>query len=226
MSSDIRTQSPIFEFGLLAIKTRGVCIFGLSVGNSYFKEEAITRTLSKICNLFSKIYILIGREITLYNFQAINFDESVAKMIIRKNCNGLANIVKRVLEKIQILEGTEIIFVDWENDVANCEDFKKYCSEIKKLYSKNERFYNDVNSLTMNSLKKLAALHNMDSNLIRVEIGASYLLEELAFFNAYSDKEAPKIVADIYHHHNEVLENFMNGIYDGIVKNFGFVVLE
>jgi len=97
---------------------------------------------------------------------------------------------------------------------------------MTKLYHSNERFKNDVNRGTMEVLSNMAKLHGIQIEKAKVEIGIEYILEELALFLTYAKICAPKPVTVIYCKRWEVLENLMNGVYDGEIKNVGYIVFQ
>src|SRR3569832_1036224 len=100
--------------------------------------------------------------------------------------------------------------------------------ELTNLNATNLAFTHDIRSATEEVLSRSASLGDLDR---MVDIGIHYTLEELAILLIFGrmaaepDRSAGEEFGYIYHMRWPILENLVNGHYDGRVrKHVGFIL--
>ncbi len=213
----------VFQTGYEVLKNKGLAIIWMSTGNSYFSPDNIQRIIEFCSERFSVIRILAPFEPAIHTYKSIGYEEKRASRKAKLNSNRLKNHTRKTIEKISNKK-IDIKIIDWDADISSNEHYKKILKAIEKLYSENESFQKNADSTTEQVLKnKIKPGKDAQES---VKTGVRYLFEELAFVLASPLIFQVKQTAYIYHKRWPILENLVNGKYDKIRKNVGFLLIK
>jgi len=209
----------VFETGYDIAKDKWIAIVGMSIGNSYFKAEAINNLVEFAESNFKKTYFFMPYEPTVHTFKAIGYNQTKAERKARLGSNALANHTIKAIDSRD-----NLIIVDWFNDVNSQEVYKKSLKHIYSLYSNSSDFKKDADETTKRVLEgKIKEWINIDD---WVEIWVNYLLEELAFLLVSPRLFDALEIVYIYHRRFEIFEKLINWKYDGNKKkNIWFLIV-
>jgi len=238
---------PAFERGYGIVKNKGFVIVAMSIGNSYFSKEKITKLLPFVSNIFSKVRILVADTPSIHTYIAIGYDDKTAKKKTRLAGNRLKNHSHRTIQKTKEtnpkadIDFVECDFVEWNKQVAKNKFFLEELKDVTNLYERHKEFKKhvhheikkrheeglssfrrDARETTRTVLKgKLKPGIDMEK---AIDKGVRYLLEELAFLLASPKIFGIKRVAYIYHRDWPIYVNLIDGNYDDKVReNLAFV---
>ncbi len=213
-----------FEIGQRVLRTNGMVIVGLSIGNSYYNKKNIEALLGFLGQYASNIELFIPEGPAQHTYRALGYNEIEATRKCRLNANTIRNHYSEILARSSDLEN-ETNEIDWECKVACDPEYLKRLKEIELLYDLHLDFYRDVRQATSEVLahKRREAPISEDS----IDIGVKFLLEELAFLLA-----APKIfdstnIAYVYHKDWGIFEKLIEGCYGSGFSDsgIGFIVV-
>ena len=186
-------------------------ILGFSIGNPYFNEEHILWLFKQLENVQGKKYIFIPYESGIWTYKGLGYDdkESKRKAILRGN--ALRNKVLRQLKFIS--RKSDFHLVSWEQEIIESEFYMKELKRLKKLYENTTSFREDCNTLTQSVLIK-----QKKSSQLNIDLGKNYVLEELAFLEAFNQIYRIKKSTYVYHNPWKIYESLISGKYDGMVR--------
>lgn len=202
-------------------------IVGMSPGNSYFRQEVITKLLKFAVQEYKNIEIFIPDIPAIATYVALGYPENIAR---REKAipqgNAFRNRIRKAIDQENININNISIF-DWKKEnIENNPEYKNQYDYLKNLYIKNDDFKKDINEATSqvlfdNPFKKKTITES------DIEIGTHYIISEFAFmlFLPFYKKEYSSFIYG-YHKPWPVWEKFIDGFYDGILKsNLKFIQL-
>ena len=204
-------------------------IVGMSLENSYFSRERITRLFRFLAALESDVFALIMDQPAEHNYRALGFgpEETVRK--IKSRSADLRRAVRQAMRADELGPGAgKFHELPWEG-VRGDEDFQRQLRTLREIYSSDSRFREDVERPVREYLKSgLRRLGRADLPGPKMVEGASaYALEELALVLA-----SPRIMACpasvyLYHRGWPPFERLMTGGYgQPPAAGVGFLELE
>lgn len=203
----------------------GLCIIGMSPGNSYFKDREIEYLLKTLLGKYGKVGILIADVPAVSTYMALGYPENRARRdkAIPKG-NALKNRVRKVAKQLGYSEDSVRIF-DWTEEVEKNSKYQESYQKISDLYDHNESFREIANATTRAVLegsgKKIENLEQATKTAVH------YLLSELAFLEFAPRYVGVEKVIYAYHKNWEVYERYISGQFDGIVReHLDFLLLE
>ena len=197
-------------------------VIGMSVGNSYFKEEKISFLLKTCVQKYDNAIVMIPP--AFYNYKAIGYNDVKAARKARLKANALNNIVQRTIKSNPLLKDKVSVF-DFSAP-AFSEKHQVSLLRLEKLYKENILFQQDVNGTTSEYIKSFARSTGRELESVEgaVEIARKYLLEEFAFMESFDDKTDARYV---YHREWPVYTNYIDGKYDDQKKdNISFEIIK
>lgn len=213
-----------FKTGYTVLENKGVAIVGMSPGNSYFKQDTIHTLLSFAQKAFSKVIIMIPDKPAIHTYKAIGYSSLEAEKIARRAGNRLRNCAQISIDALKAGRAEcSIAVFDWYGDIETNKQYGTQKQYIYNLYRTNEQFRKDVRATTAEVIRpRLKQDRELESSC---DVAIHFLLEELAFLVA-----CPAIfeqsIAYIYHHRWPIWENLINGVYDDVKKELGFLVIQ
>lgn len=222
--ADISLRGKAFEIGRRVIETSGITIVGLSLGNSYYNERNIENLLAYLGRHASRIEIFIPEVPAHHTYRALGYDDCDSDRKCRLRSNGLRNRCRSILSRSADL-GKITNELDWEKSVSIHPEYQKRLREIELLYEYNSDFRRDVreNTAAVLSHKHSQGVVNEGS----IDIGAKFLLEEIAFLLASPKIFDSKNIAYVYHKDWEIFGRLIEGCYgNGFADSpIGFIVV-
>lgn len=200
-------------------------IVGMSIGNSYFSEANIEEILKIVMEKYGRTVILIPDIPAISTFVALGYPENRARKKVSQASNTIKNKVHRVISRLELKE-EKIWFVNWNEEIEPNEIYKNEYRKITDLYSTKNLFQKDI----QNATEKVLLSNNREKPFDMdqaVNIGIEYILAEFAFIEFIRKYLNADMIDVVYHRNWNVYENYMNGIYDGLPKNYlGFWIPE
>lgn len=214
-----------FKNGYSIVKIRGMAIVGMSLGNSYFRREAIDNLLAYCGGIFSHTKIMIPDIPAKHTYEAIGYSSVKAERKARLNGNTLRNHCKKSIDTI-ILRNvkSDVKLVDWENQINSHKAYQRELRKIMEIYQHQLLFRQEARETTSAVLEgKLKSRMKIDE---AVNKGVYYLLKELAFLSASPKIFETKRVTYVYHDHWKIYEDFIEGKFDKKQrKDLGFIII-
>ena len=139
----IHSTSPLGE-KVLAEKT--AVLLGLSIRNSYFKEENLQELISWAQNSVAQVFIMLPDVPAISTLRSLGYDENKAKATAMLACNNLENKCRRIMESLGATENVRII--RWKDQEGN-KAYETMWENLTKLYEKETDFRSDVRETTM-----------------------------------------------------------------------------
>ena len=215
----------VFERGYGIYYEKGFAVIGLSLGNSYFKNEKIQELVRFGVDNFSQVQLMILDCPAVHTYSALGYSLKVAEKKARLNGNTLRNHAKRAIASIcDISVFPKVGIINWQEEIIQNEDYRREYQTLCSLYDINLDFRFAVRQTTQSVLEfKLKSNQNID---VAIDEGVNYLLKELAFLCASPDIFGVEKIAYMYHERWGVFENLVNGVYDCERGRLGFLVVK
>lgn len=186
--------------------TKEVLVFGVSLFNSYFTEDRITRILQKVASPNSKIYLVIVDLPVAHNLRAIGKDDSYIKKKVRQHSNNMTNRCKRAVQA----SGVEAVIINWEV-IASSGVYKDGVQQFRELYDQDPKFHLEARKVTSSVLLNKLGVR---ANEQQVDVAVSFVLEELAFFWQGDEILGEDNLVNAYHSEMQILSELIAGAYN------------
>lgn len=182
-----------------------VLAFGVSLYNSYFTEDRIARLLQKVAGKNTKIYLVIVDLPVAHNLRAIGKDDSYIEKKVRQHSRNITNRCRRAIGT----SGVEATILNWEA-ITSSDVYKVGVERFRKLYDEDAKFRLEARELTSGVLfNKLGVLANEQ----QIDVAASFVLEELAFFWWGDEILGEDSLVNAYHSEMKILSDLIRGAY-------------
>ncbi len=183
-----------------------VLAFAVSLYNSYFTEDRITRLLQHVASPDRRIYLVIVDLPAAHNLKAIGKDDSYIKREIRRDGNNIANRCRRAIET----SGVEATIMTWEA-INSSAVYKDGVERFRKLYEEDAKFHLDARRVTSDVLlNKLGVIAEEQ----QIDVAISFLLEELAFLWWGDEILGNDNLVYAYHAEMGILSDLIRGAYN------------
>ena len=197
-------------------------IIGMSPWNSYFKDKEVAYLLREALRRYGKAVAMVADVPAVNTYLAMWYTPTKAARKARLQWNALKNRTKRVIEEMGI-DSSEIIIIDWVNEVETSKGYTDALTAIKDLYDQNKDFKKAVYSTSQEVLQ----WNNWEVTKGNVELATEYLLAELAFIYISPILLSVEEVSYVYHKPRPVYEQWIAWKYDNTPKkNLNFTLLE
>lgn len=218
----------IFERGLEVLCNSGPMLVAVCLNNGYYTRDRIKHLLEFASRFSDQVTIFFTDGPAVHNYIAWGSDRDSALRKARKQRNRLQNACLEAVERISHHNPFEVSFIDW-TDVYRRSDYKQEYDYLRRLFSSSSEFSSDLIRETTQALNSQGPAREE-----AIEIASEYPLEELAFLLTYNKiaaelagKRSPVDFAYVYHLQWPLLENLVEGKYDGHVRsNLGFIILK
>lgn len=183
-----------------------VLAFGVSLYNSYFTEDRITRLLQYVASPDRKIYLAIVDLPVAHNLKAIGKNDSYIEKKMRQQGNNITNRCRRAIEA----SGVEATIMTWEA-IASSVVYRDGVLRFQKLYDEDAKFRFDARKVTS------AVLFNklgVTADEQQIDVAVSFLLEELAFFWWGDEILSEDNLVNVYHSEMKILSDLIAGAYN------------
>lgn len=211
-------------------------ILGMSLGNSFFNQTMVTALLKFLMENCTRLYIFIPDIPAQYTYRAIG-DENY-KRRIRLDVNRYRRWIQNGMNAVlSVDQQTRVVLVDWERDVTSNADYQRRLLAYQKDYQEQKcpSFVRDVQDQTRQVLLHLQRfLQHRSTILPAVDIGATFLLMELAFLTTFHHL-FPNVVHSsselicVYHRRWPIFERLLSNQYTlshPHDTDIGFVIVE
>jgi tRNA-dependent cyclodipeptide synthase len=218
----------VFKRGLRILSNSGPMLVAVCLNNGYYTRERIRHLLEFAAHFSNQVTIFFTDGPAVHNYMAWGSDREEALRKARKQRNRLQNACIEATEHIKQRYAFEVSFIDWA-DIYRRRDYQHEYERLSQLFSLSSEFSTDLVRETEQALSS----HEQVSDHA-IEIASKYPLEELAFLLTYNKiaaefagSQSQRIdFAYLYHLRWPLLENLVDGKYDGFVRsNLGFVIL-
>ncbi|MCL5407244.1 MAG: tRNA-dependent cyclodipeptide synthase [Patescibacteria group bacterium] len=207
--------------GKESIENHDSALIGLSIRNSYFKEDNLKELIKWADENFANVFIMIPDIPAVDTLKSLGYNENRARQKAQLASNNLENKCISIIEEFGIEDKSKII--RWEDVINNPEytsSYKKLCD----LYELDQNFKQDVRDST----NAVIEFHGSDLPSEKaINIGVGFLLKELAFISESAKILGVKKCAYIYHRPMSVYENLISGKYNiKTHENSGYIICE
>lgn len=177
-------------------------IIGLSINNSYFKENNIKKLLVWSSLHAKSTYVMIPDEPMVHTFIALGYDKNKAEKIARLKANALEN---KCLRLVQELDLVYVTIIRW-GSIVNNEHYINALKQIKEAYKLDNNFNQAIRKATVEVVKNNSILEITEE---KINIGVEFFLKELAFISYSNLILEVKDTAYVYHRTTEVLRDII-----------------
>ena len=208
-----------FFLGKYILNNYGYALVGISLGNSYFKEDILITFFEKIKNMFCHIYIFIPTLPYIHTLRAKNITSNPERKSKRDSI-AMNNMVNKIIEKYKNF----ITLIKWDKDITKNEEYKSSLEYLKQLYKDNTHF---KTTIRLTSEKVIEGKYKDISKEESIDHAKNFLLEEIAFLRK-SDKilGISKPITYIYKEKWDIFEKYTQKEFDEGCDNIGFLVIE
>lgn len=183
-----------------------VLAFGVSLYNSYFTEDQITRLLQRVASPDNRIYLVIVDLPVAHNLRAIGKDDSCIEKKVRQHSNNITNRCRRAVEA----SGVEATIMNWRA-IASSDVYKVGVEQFQDLYDRDAKFRLEARKVTAGVLfNKLGVRANEQ----QIDVAAFFIIEELAFFWWGDEILGENNLVNAYHSEMKILTDLIGGAYD------------
>lgn len=193
---EIREYSPI---GNEVAQGGQTLVVGISINNSYFKQENLEKLIHWASATAQSVYIMIPDEPAVYTLMALGKTEEDSVRAARLKSNVLEN---KCVKVAQVLNVNTVKVIRWKDIIPN-EKYQNALVEIKQAYNVDTAFREAVRSTTG------AVLQDGGS----IEIGIEFLFQELAFISQANQILGVGKTAYVYHKTMDILRDIIAGEY-------------
>lgn len=231
----LNSNTPVLTRGLEYLESGKDMLLALCLNNGYYNRENIYRMLKFALSFSKRVQVFSTEGPARHNYRAFGRSEKelirdtrLAKNRLYNQClDGLARINVQLPPDAQ----RSVTLLEWETIYADTA-YKNSYTSLKKLYTENTSFQDEINGATRNVLStRIEIKKEVESKLF---LGIEYILEELAFLISYpflSPKTKPiadhgtKGFNELYYESWPVFERLVNGDYDELRRErMGFTV--
>ncbi len=212
----IKEYSPI---GLEVINERHAIIIGISINNSYFKEENIEKLLLWATAHTEKVYIMIPDEPAIHTLVALGKSEKRAETLARLKSNSLENKCREIMKRFNL----DARIIRWKS-IRESQQYLSVLSKIERAYNAEIGFREAIREMTAKVLSNGKMVSTSDKE---IEEGIKFLFKELAFI-VYSDRILQEQkTAYVYHKTMHVMKDIFENRYSFRPSpNVGFLTVE
>ncbi len=211
--------------GYEIVRDSGICVIGMSPGNSYFNKDRISDLIKFSSRVFSQAIVMVPDVPAEHTYKALGYSGNKARQKARLNGNTLQNHCKRAIGSLEDHVKDRFSVIEWTQDVEGNPIYGQAIREIKELYWSNPHFSESARRETRSVLEPKLK----DSGGIgpAVQEGVWYLLKEFAFLRACPLMFDLERVAYLYHKPWGIFEDYVNGVYDGRIHHgLGFLIAD
>ncbi len=183
-----------------------VLVFGVSLYNSYFTEDRMTRMLQHVASPNTKIYFVIVDLPVAHNLRAIGKDDSYIQKKIRQHGNNIANRCKRAIET----SGVGATLMNW-GVIASSEVYNVGVRRFRMLYEQDAEFRLEARKVTSGVLFNKLGVRASEQ---QIDVAVSFVLEELAFFWWGDEILGEDNLVNAYHSEMQILSELIAGAYN------------
>lgn len=177
-------------------KGKEFAFIGISLGNSYFKEDRLELIFRAFSKNFRRVAILLVDELSIHNYKAMGYSKKKIKKKLRQNSNVARNRILRCMDNTnEIYSKDNIEFYKW-NDIEKSHLYKNKLSEITKLYENNIDFKNKINDVTKDVIEKYL---KEKSTEFFISESKWYFLKEISFGCCINDFFSENEILNCYY---------------------------
>lgn len=203
--------------GESVIKKHGCILIGLSIKNSYFKNENLKKILEWVSNNSNKSYIMIPDKPAIYTLMSLGYEKSKAQTKAGLEANRLENKCNKIINDNKL---SNISIIRWRN-IENNKEYLDSLEKIQSFYSSDNNFNQSIKNTTQEVIEKNKNSLEMSKAL---DIGVNFLFQELAFISNSANILKQEQVAYFYHKTIPVFKNMLENKYTiNISNNVGFI---
>lgn len=217
------TERPALQRGCEILHNSGSIIVGMSLGNSYFSSENITRLFRFLHTLNLQVYIVVMDKPSEHNYLALGYSEDRVADKIKKKGAEIFRAIDSALKQVDS-QGEHFHILNWDI-IREHKDYQHARLILEQLYLSNELFRNDLRCAVDAYLTpKLKGQSMTEQRHISAD---QYLLEELAFLISSREILGAEECAYLYHKEWLIFERLVSGGYDqNLASGLGFVELK
>lgn len=187
-----------------------VLAFGVSLYNSYFTEDRITRLLHHVASQQRSIYLVIVDLPVAHNLRAIGKDDSYIEKKVRQHSRNMTNRCRRAVEA----SGVEATIMNW-GEIASSVVYREGVERFRELYDQDVRFRLEARKVTSGVLFNKLQVTATEQ---QIDVAVSFVLEELAFFWWGDEILGEDSLVNVYHSEMRILTELISGAYDMKVR--------
>jgi len=213
------------RIGYEIVRDRGVCVIGMSPGNSYFNKDRISSLIKFSSEVFSQTIVMVPDVPAVHTYKALGYCENKARQKARLNGNTLQNHCKRAIQSLGYPVNKQFSVLEWAQDVERSPIYRQALMEIRELYKSNPCFSRRARHETQSVLEpKLGDPSRIET---AVQEGVWYLIKEFAFLQACPSMFGLERIAYLYHKPWGIFEDYANRVYGGNMRqDLGFLIVD
>ena len=213
------TQTSFYLQGLKEYGTKPILV-GMSPGNGYYSEQNMTMLLCGLCRQNPKVFIIVPDLPHVHNFLGLGYSENTAIKKAKKDINQTKNRLSRALDHICKQGINNFEFVDWAQRIESNICYQKSFTEISRLYSEDQGFKEEIDSLVLGYLKS----RTLNRTTIEINLNESvkYYLKELSFFSVLEEVLGTKSTIAYHDLWGQGLDK-INKLFSGKLDHLGLI---
>lgn len=180
-------------------------IIGISINNSYFKQENLEKLITWSSTHARSVYLMIPDEPAIYTLIALGNTEQMSKKVARLKSNALENKCNDIIQRLSI---DNMKVIRWK-DIVPSKHYQNALARIHQAYDSDQLFAEAIFSTTSAVLKNGGTEESDFFNAINT--GIEFLFQELAFITQANRILGEGKVAYVYHKTMDVLKNIIEG---------------
>lgn len=199
-------------------------LFPICLNNGYYNQERIMLMMKFLPHFCSKALIFFTDGPAQNTYVALGKNKVEAERKARLQHNRLYNHCQKGIEQNPAAASLPIQFDDWKT-IYGSEDYQEEYHHVRKLYEEHETFRSDVHNDTQHVLSRLVDKEDQVTEEM-ISKAVDYPIEELAFILSVPKRFKLEQVVYVYYDRWSVLENLLDGKYDGTLrKNISYLML-
>lgn len=214
----IHSKSPIGE---KALQEKTAALVGLSIRNSYFKEDNLKELITWAKDSFARVFLMLPDVPAISTLRSLGYEENKAQATATLASNNLENKSQRIIETVNVAGHVQVI--RWK-DIVDNKEYQNMLQQLKALYDANESFRKDIRETTVGVLKNNETTLPLEE---AVDIGVDFIIQELACILNAADIFGVPTCAYVYHREMPIHVKVLNREYPFVPpQNTGYIIAQ
>lgn len=210
------------QHGIQLVEEGAPAIVGISLDNSYFSRDTLSRLFTVLDEFGSKIYIVPMDLPAEHNYRALGHTDTHIRKKIKKKGDEVRRNARSALQEVGIVSD-KAKFVQWEL-IRESPNYRETLSYVRMMGKDCPSFSNDLDQAVDQYLG--GKLPSCGDTAPAINMARGYLIEELSFLLAAHEILSEEKLCYVYHREWPIFEGLMTGAYGQVPGgNMGFLEL-